>query len=189
MNTDQLNTSISSLILSLKNVLNNIGNERLSILLNELLPKEKRLNKDSFSEKDLFNLVAMNLETSNIDVLTVHLKLKIDEIKKSSDSLTKEEIDKINPIFNLVCDELCVSNELIHNKINTQITHYGVLCIFSYISRLQLNLSVKKIAFFLNKNERSVYGYISTIENLSDKLPNDIKMKNQINNINQKLKS
>jgi len=188
MSTKQLNTPIYLLILSLINLLKNIGNEKSSIFLNSLLPTEKKINKTIFTEIDLFNLISMNLEMMDIDMLIVRIKLKIDEIKNNSDSLTKEEFEKLEKLFILVCHEFEISSEFIHSENKTQIIHNEVLYVFSFIAKLQFNYSIKKISLFLKKNPRMIYKYISIIENLSDKISNDVKIKTKINSINLKLK-
>lgn len=185
MSSETTITSISSLILNLKKILNNIGNEYLSNLLNNLLLEEQKIKELTFSEKELFHLVTLNLENIDAETLEFKLKKQYEQICLEKNKLDSNDFSILKDLLCKICNILDVSEKILEEKPITNFSKKEAFSIFCFIGKIKYNYNIKQLGEFAKLSPRQIDRNISFVENLNPKFPTEQKTIEKLNKVKE----
>lgn len=187
MSTNQQDTLTESLIMILKKIINKIGNERLHDLLNDFLPTIQKQNNLNYSEKELFELVTLNLVNFDAETLEFKLKKRLNKILSEQQQLEDSDINILTKVFSQICEEFKVSPRILQPKIRGSKAEREVVCIFSFIAKNKYYYDSIKISRFLRISSRQVDRNITLIETLNPKFPKEKLLLEKLEQVKEKI--
>lgn len=187
MSTNQQDTFTESLISLLKKIITRIGNEGLNNLLNNLLPSIKKIKDLTYSEKEMFELVTLNLTSLDAETLEVKLNKHYEEILYEKHKLSSSDSLFLMKLFSLICEEMPISINIIKQRSKSNIKEKQTFSIFCFLAKNKFYYNRHQISKFLNMSVRQIDRHVLFIDNLSEKIPTEKLLIEKLEQIKEKI--